>query len=169
MALAGQLLAVTNRIAKSWWLFWPMFGRNNSYCRVLVAFLANSRPQQIVLPSLAGFSWPILAVTNVLSSLEGCFRPTLGCNKSNCRVLKGFSGPRLAVLPSLGGFFRPHLAVTNRAAESLWLFPAHVWPQKIVLPSLGGSFWTTFGCNKSYCRVLVDFFLLTVGRNKSHC
>ena len=27
--------------------------------------------------------------------------------------------------------------------------------QQIVLPSFGGSFWPTFGRNKSYCRVLV--------------
>ena len=33
----------------------------------------------------------------------------------------------------------PDLAVTNRIAESRWLFLAHVWPQQIVLPSLGGS------------------------------
>ena len=45
------------------------------------------------------------------------------------------------------------LAVTNRSVESCWLFLAHVWPEQIVLPSLGGSLWPTFGRNKSYCRV----------------
>ena len=58
MALSGPRLAVTSRIAESWWLF-----------------LANSWPSQIVLPSLGGFyisycrvlvalSGPRLAVTN---------------------------------------------------------------------------------------------------------
>ena len=47
----------------------------------------------------------------------------------------------------------PRLAVTNRIAESRWLFLANSWPSQIVLPSLGGSFWPTFGRNKSYCRV----------------
>ena len=87
-------------------------------------FLAHVWPQQIVLPSLGGSFWP-----------------TLGRNKSYCRVLVALSGQLLAV--------------TNRTAEFWWLFLAHVWPKQIVLPSLGGSFWPTFGRNKSYCRVLV--------------
>ena len=37
VALSGQLLAVTNRTAESWWLFLAHVGRNKSYCRVLVA------------------------------------------------------------------------------------------------------------------------------------
>ena len=36
MALSGQLLAVTNRTAESWWLFVASFGRNKSHRRVLV-------------------------------------------------------------------------------------------------------------------------------------
>ena len=64
-------------------------------------------------------------------------------NKSYCRVLVALSGPRLAV--------------TNRTPESWWLYLANSWPQHIVLPSLGGSFWPTFSRNKSYCRVLVAF------------
>ena len=66
---------------------------------------------------------------------------SVGRTKSYCRVLVVLSGQLLAV--------------TNRTAESWWLFLAHVWPQQIVLPSLGGSFWPPLGCNKSYCRVLV--------------
>ena len=74
------------------------------------------------------------------------------------------SGPHLAVTNrtaevALSG---PRLAVTNRTAESWWLFLAHVWPQQIVLPSLGGFFpvlvafsGQLLGRNKSYCRVLV--------------
>ena len=61
-------------------------------------------------------------------------------NKSYCRVSVALSGQLLAV--------------TNRTAESWWLFLAHVWPQQIVLPSFGGSFWLMFGRNKSYCRIL---------------
>ena len=150
MALCCQLLAVTNRIAESWRLFlenldgsfWPTFGCNKSYCRVLVAlsgqvlavtnrtaeswwlFLAHIWPQQIVLPSLGGSLWP-----------------TLDRNKSYCRVLVALSGPRLAV--------------TNRTAESRWLFLAHSWPLQIVLPSLNAFFWLTFGRNKSYYRFSV--------------
>ena len=70
MALSDPRLAVTNRTAESWWLF-----------------LANSWPEQIVLPSLGGFFWP-----------------TLGRNKSYCRVLVALSGQLLAG--------------TNRIAES---------------------------------------------------
>ena len=96
------------------------------------------------------FSGQLLAVTN--PSLGGVFWPTLGCHKSYCRVLVTLSGQLLAV--------------SNRTAESWWLFLANSWPYQIVLPSLGGSFWPTFGSNKSYCRVSVA---LSVGRNKSYC
>ena len=72
----------------------------------------------------------------------------------------------------------PRLAVTNRTAESRWLFLAHVWPEQIVLPGLGGSFWPTLGRDKSYCRVSValsgqllagGIFWPIMGRNKSYC
>ena len=59
------------------------------------------------------------------------------------------------------------LAVTNCTAESQWLILVHVWPEQIVLPSLGGSFWlllaVTIRASESwwlflaYCRVLVAF------------
>ena len=112
MAPSGQVLAVTNRTAESWWLFlahvwplqivlpslggsfWPRFGRNKSYCRVSVAL-----------------SGPGSAVT---SRTGGSFWPTFGRNKSYCRVLVALSGPRLAA--------------TNRTADSQWLFLASSWP-----------------------------------------
>ena len=52
------------------------------------------------------------------------------------------SGPHLAVTNRTAevALSCPRLAVTNRTAESWWLFLAHVWPQQIVLPSLGGFF-----------------------------
>ena len=136
-------------------LFWPTFGRNKSYCRVSVAL-----------------SGPLLAVINrtdesrclflatswrnkiVLQSLGGSFWPTYGRNKSCCRVSVALSGQLLAG--------------TNRTAESRWLFLAKSWPEQIVLPSLGGSFWPTLGRNKSYCRVSVAFsghFLAATNRS----
>ena len=65
------------------------------------------------------------------------------------------SGPCLAATTRTADLSGQVLAVTNRTAESRWLFLAHVWPQQIVQPSLGGSFWPRFGRNKSYCRVSV--------------
>ena len=72
MALSGQLVAVTNRTAESWWLFL----------------------EQIVLPSLGGSFWPILGR---YKSYCRSFWPSLGRNKSYCRVSVALSGPRLAV------------------------------------------------------------------------
>ena len=172
VALSGQVLAVTNRTAESWWLIlWP-----------------NSWPQQIVLPSLGGSFLPTLGRNK---SHGGSFWPTFGRNKSYCRVLVALSGQLLAVTTRTAeswwlflahvcrnkSYFRvlvalsgQLLAVTNRTAESWWLFLwPNSWPQQIVLPSLrgsflptlgrnkshGGSFWPTLGRNKSYCRVLV--------------
>ena len=108
-----------------------------------------------------------------------------------------FSGTRLAVTnrtaESWWLFLAKLLAVTNSTAESSWLFLAHVWPQQIVLRSLGGSFCPSLGRNKSYCQVLLalsglrlaatnrtaeswwlfpslgGFFWPTLGRNKSYC
>ena len=100
-------------------------------------FLAHVWPQQIVLPSLGGSFWP-----------------SLGRNKSYCRVSLALSGPRLAVTNRTAESWWLFLAVTNRTAESWWPFLAHVWPYQILLPNLGGSFWPTLGRNKSYCRTL---------------
>ena len=200
---SGPHLAGTNRTAESWWLFlanswpeqivllslggsfWPRFGCNKSYCRVSVVlsgtrlttnrtaeswwlFLAHVWPEQIVIPSLRGSFWP-----------------SLGRNKSYCRVSVALSGqlwPEQIVLPSLGDYFWPTLgrdkshcrvsvalsgqllAGTNRTAESRWLLLASSWPVTfsgqpstvhIVLLSLGGFFWPTLGRNKSYCQVSV--------------
>ena len=62
MAPSGQLLAVTNRTAESWWLF-----------------LANSWSLQIVLPSLGGSFWPTLGrnKSQCWPSLCGYFWTTL--------------------------------------------------------------------------------------------
>ena len=91
MALSGPRLAVTSRIAESWWLF-------------LAKLLAVT--------NRTAESWWLLHI--VLPSLGGSFWPTFGRNKSYCRVSVALSGPRLAV--------------TNRTAESWWLILAHVWP-----------------------------------------
>ena len=105
---SGHLLAVTNRTAEWWWLFWTTFRRNKSYCRVLVAF-----------------SGPRLAVTNVLSSLgdialpsfRGFFQKTFGRNKSSCRFSVAFSGhswPKQIVLPRVARAYRRNHKQTNR-------------------------------------------------------
>ena len=87
---------------------------------------------------MALFGQLFLAVINLTAESRW---PTFGGNKY-CRVLAALSGPRLAA--------------TNRTAESWWLFLDNSsWPQQIVLPSLGGSFWPTFDRIKSYCRVSV--------------
>ena len=84
----------------------------------------------------------------------------------------------------------PHLAVTNCTAESWWLFLAKSYCRvlvalfgQIVLPSLGGSFWPTFGRNVLPSLVALSgplaeqivlpslggSFWPTFGRNKSYC
>ena len=47
MALSGPLLAVTNRIAGSWWLFWPTLGRNKSALRAAVRIDPTKAPQRL--------------------------------------------------------------------------------------------------------------------------
>ena len=124
MALSGSLFAVTGGS------FWPILGRNNSYCRVLVGFsgtrlavtnrtaesrwlfLANSWPKQIVLPSLGG----------------SFYGQILGRNKSYCRVSVALSCQLLAVTNRAVALSDELLAVTNRTAESWWLFLANSWP-----------------------------------------
>ena len=109
-------------------------------------------------------SGPRLAVTNYTAELFAVTNRTtesrlLFLDNSwsflNCRVLVALSGQLLAV--------------TNRSVESCWLFLAHVWPEQIVLPSLGGSLWPTFGRNKILLPSLSGSFLPTLGRNKSYC
>ena len=73
--------------------------------------MALSGPR-LAVTNLTAESWWLLHI--VLPSLGGSFWPTLGRNKSYCRVLVALSGQLLAV--------------TNRTAESWWLFLAHVCP-----------------------------------------
>ena len=108
-------------------------------------FLAHVWPLQIVLPSLGGSFWPTRGREQIVR-----WR-----NKSYYRVLVAFSGQLLAV--------------ANCTTESWWLFLDNSWPEQIVLPSLGGSFWTTLCHIKSYCRVLVALSWPTLGHNKSYC
>ena len=87
--------------------------------------------KQIVLPGLGGSSWPSLGRNKshcrVLVALSG----PLGRNKSYCRVLVAFSGRWLFLVLSSG--FGPVWAVTSHIASG-----------------------STLGRNKSYCRVLAQ-------------
>ena len=114
----------------------------------------------------------------------GSFWPTLGRNKSYCRVLVAVSGPLLAVtnrtaeswwhfvpylLPGLGGSFWPTLAITNRTAGSGWLFPSHSWA---VTNRTAESCWLFLAHSWMLQIVLPSFggcFLPILGRDNAHC
>ena len=68
--------------------------------------------------------------------------------------LSGHSYPQQIELADLA-LSDPLLSASQRTRDSWWLFLAHSYPQQIVLPVLGGSFWPTLNRNESYSRVLV--------------
>ena len=94
--------------------------------------------------------------------VKNSFSLIFGRNKSYCRVLVALSTPRLAVTVAFSGTL---LAIESRNAEFRGLLLFHVWPQQIVLPSLGGFFWPTLSCNKLHCNVSVALFWPRFGRH----
>ena len=75
----------------------------------------------------------------LLPSLTDFFWPRFGHSKSYYRISAALSGP--------------DLAEASHTAESRGLFLVISWSYQIILPNLGGSFWSAFTRNKSYCRI----------------
>ena len=129
-------------------------GLGGSFCpslqRIVLLSVTNRNPVALSGPLLSvtnrnpvALSGPLLSKPSkiVVPGLGGSCLSTVIRNKSHYRILVVLSGPLLSV--------------TNRTPGSWWLFLAHSYPQQIVPPDLGGSFWPTLIRNKSYSRFLV--------------
>ena len=116
LALSGTFLAVTNRIAGSWWFFWSILGRT-----------------KIVLPGLGGFFWPTLG----RHKSWWLFLALFATNRT-AGSWWPFSGPLLGN-KSFMRFPHPGMKQPCRRLNSTWLQAILLWmaPRRFGTPRCG--------------------------------